>query len=238
MTNDYQINLPIVMTDRRDKPTYDLLPYLSGDGRIYEVRLIDAEGKEHQARHQVQWSQEGPWWWQWYQTKGNEHSAEYEWLGADLEYIYRGIDTSPGEGRYYVLVDDAWRGSRISQWCPRFMQIGDIYERNPFVSVHNKADCKLQPNLSGYHRTWLRLSDHIDRWHTPAGPLDDVIVLQWITQMGEFDVPELVEETYRYARDYGLVGWGGNGRSAVIVEQHEPGARPDNKRERIACLEG
>lgn len=238
MTNDYQINLPIVIGGGTPpEPTYDLLDYLSGDGRIYEVRLTDGDGNEHQARHQTQWEHNGPHWWQWYQTKGNEQHAEYEWLGADLEYIYRGIDTSPGGGRYYWLIDDAWRNSRMSQWCRRFWQVGDIYERNPYVAWYDKATCTLQSNLSGYQRTWLRFLEHTDQWRTPAGVIQDVVVLQWITQLGEFDVPELVEEMYWYARGYGLVGWAGNGRSAVIVEEHAPGARPDNLREVISCLE-
>ena len=62
-------------------PLFDMLP-ICGDGRIYEVVLFDKDGNQHQARHQTQIEHDAGYGWSsWFQTKGNEISAEYEWLG-------------------------------------------------------------------------------------------------------------------------------------------------------------
>ncbi len=46
------------------------------------------------------------------------------------------------------------------------------------------------------------------------------------------------EERYYYAEGYGLVGWWSRDRGmSYISEIHAPGARPDNTREEIPCLD-
>ena len=228
-----QLYLPYIGSGRPAITPFDMRDYLRGDGRIYEVVLFDKDGNQHQARHQTQIEHDAGYGWSsWFQTKGNEISAEYEWLGADGEFIYRGIDTSPGRGRYYRLVDDDQRNIKMSKWCPRFWSPGDIYERNPFVFWYEKAGCKYLAGESDYQPTWLSFTYQFPSWPTPLGNIEDVIQLDWLLSPDD----EQSEETYWYARGWGLVGWAGRGHYAVPVELHAPGARPDNVMEVIPCL--
>ena len=65
----------------------------------------------------------------------------------------------------------------------------------------------------------------------------DVMVLTGMHAAG--DRPGAAFERYYYAKKYGLVMWEGldtghNGRS-FMVEEHKPGDRPNNVREKLRC---
>ncbi len=63
--------------------------------------------------------------------------------------------------------------------------------------------------------------------------MSEVVELGWLLSPGGPTI-----ESYFYAKDYGLVGWGSDDRGySYISEIHDPGARPDNKREVIPCLQ-
>ena len=198
---------------------YDMANFMIGDGRLYEVRFSDGS----QARHQTQ--KEGIRFWH---TKGNEISAEWEELWADDNYIYRGTDTSPGDGEYYTQYENSKKGAK---WSPRYWRVGDVYERNPFVIFFKKSDCRFVEGGSAL--SWLRFEEHYDRFLFPSGiTLRNVVKLAWL-------IPNQVapEEYYYYAQNYGLVGWSSSSRGfSNISEIHQPGTRPDNKRETILCL--
>jgi hypothetical protein len=222
---NHKIYLPYIGSGRPAITPWDMLPYMRGDGRIYEVVLFDKDGNQHQARHQTLVDYNLPRWSEWYQTKNHE----WEELAADGEFIYRGIDTSPGNGEYYDLRDDD--REIYSRWCPRFWAPGDIYERNPRMTFFRKSDC--YPLRSVKHHTWLSFTYQFPSWPTPLGDIEDVIQLDWLLSPDD----KQSEETYWYARGWGLVGWASRGHYAVPVELHQPGARPDNVREVIPCLE-
>lgn len=185
---------------------------------IFEVKFIDSEGNEHQARHQVQWNFEAlpP---KAYQTKGNEVKAEWEEIWLENNAIYRGVDTSPGDGRFYSLKDEG----RVygSFWCPAYMEIDRWYNRRPLVEWFYKDSCDFI--ASGVEATDIRLAAHYESYTFESGiTLQDVIQLEWSAG-----------ETYFYARGFGLVGWRGRAGRSFISEIHDPGARPDNKREEL-----
>lgn len=198
---------------------FDMANFIVGDGRLYEVW----HSSDNQARHQTQFEGE-----RFYHTKG-ENSAEWEELWIDGNYVYRGTDTSPGSGLYYTLRDDGRYGSK---WSPRRWQVGDIYERNPFVTFYNKSDCEV--TLYGPQQTWLLFEAYYPEYTFDSSiTVREVIVLAWLT---EPDKPP--EERYFYARDFGLVGWQNiKGEHSHVSEVHAPGARPDNVREVIHCLD-
>lgn len=234
---NYQIYLPAITAPPSPvEDSIDILPHLSGDGRLYELQLIDQHGHQHQARHQTQWLEfnEDEQKFQWRHTKGNEWHAEWEELFADHQFIYRGIDTSPGEGRVYRLED--WDLLGRSRWAPRYWHVGGIYERNPHVDFRDKEDCDYLMEYSGTHRTWLRFAEHLQTITTAAGiTIYDVIKLEWLLHNPEEQPDQKPAEEYWFGRNYGLIKWvGGIGRSEV-VEVHAPGARPDNKPEHIRC---
>jgi hypothetical protein len=218
---------------------HDMLRYLMGDpATLFELTLTDRDGNEHTSRCQTQ-PGSGVGMHHWYFTKSNGQQAEYEEMFADQEYIYRGVDTSMGDGLYYRLYGRTDLGDysdSLEPWCPRFWAPGDIFERHPYVDVRRKSDCGHVPERSGYQQTWLRFAEAFPELWTPAGVIRDVIVLEWITQLEDGDRPEVVAERYWYARGLGLVAWAGEQGSSVVVEIHEAGTRPDNVRETIPCL--
>jgi hypothetical protein len=200
---------------------FDLAEFMIGDGRLYEVwRSVN----NSQARHQTQIDSS-----KFFHTKGNEIYAEWEELWATNKFIYRGTDTSPGSGQYYTLREFGQYGS---PWAPRFWKVGKIFERNPLVTFYWKGDCSMV--VQGTHRTWLKFEDYHPTFTFPSGiTLEDVVQFAWLLSPNAQPT-----ERYYYARGYGLVGWSSNDRGfSHISEIHAPGARPDNNRETIGCLD-
>lgn len=219
VTRTNQVFFPIIF-NRIYTPTFDMVRFFVGDGRLYEVQHSGGS----QARHQTQ--VDGS---LFFHTKGNEISAEWEELWYTGNYIYRGTDTSPGNGQYYTLRDAGMYGST---WAPRFWSPGGMFERNPLVTFYSKSDCSV--DMSGYHRSWLLFEEYYSQYTFDSGIiLEDVIQLAWLAQPGGTPL-----ERYYYAEEYGLVAWwSSNNGMSYVSEIHEPGARPDNTREVIACLD-
>jgi GH25 family lysozyme M1 (1,4-beta-N-acetylmuramidase) len=89
----------------------DLLPYLRGDGRIYEVRHPSGSTETFQCQTDGD---------TFYQVK----NGQWEQLYADNDFIWRGADTSPGGGRFYVQYEP---GMRRARWMPRRMRAGQSW---------------------------------------------------------------------------------------------------------------
>lgn len=220
----YSIYLPSVFGSP-PAPRYDMTRFMIGDGRLYEVM----HSSNSQARHQTQLGGG-----HFYHTKGNEVKAEWEELWVRGGFIYRGTDTSPGNGRFYTLYAGHEPGTIAgSAWSPRHWRVGEVYERNPYVVFYQKSDCSVVPNGSGFQRSWLRFEAYYPTYTFQSGlRLANVIELSWLLKLdGE------PEESYFYAESYGLVGWGSADRGySYVNEIHAPGQRPDNQREVIGCL--
>jgi hypothetical protein len=215
----YTTYMPVVGTPPLEPP-YDMTTFLVGDGRLYEVW----HSSDTQARHQTQ--VEGT---RFFHTKGNEVSAEWEELWATDEFIYRGVDTSPGNGLYYIAYDRLDQVGAI--WSPRVWDVGDLFERNTYVSFHDKGTCSQV--AQGFQRSWLRFVAFYPTYTFDSGiTLSNVIELAWV--LAPTAEPT---ESYFYAQNYGLVGWASDDRGfSYISEIHGPGQRPDNQREVIDCL--
>ena len=214
----YRVFLPAVRNYPLTPP-FDMNQFLIGDRRLYEVQHSSGS----QARHQTQI--EGN---KFFHTKG-ENTAEWEELWSNGGFIYRGTDTSPGSGMYYTLRDGGVYGSR---WSPRVWNVGDIFERNPGVTFYRKSDCSVV--TGGTQRSYLKFEAYYPNYQFESGlTLTNVIQLAWL-----LDRAGQPEERYFYAELYGLVGWWSrtNGMS-YISEIHNTGARPDNRRESIPCLD-
>jgi hypothetical protein len=222
-----QIHLPIITGGAA--PVFDMLPYLQGDpATLFELTLTDKHGGQHTSRCQTQMGS-GVGAWHWYFTKSNGATAEYEEFYADQEYIFRGVDTSMGDGMFYRLFD--------SPWCPRFWSPGDTFERNPYVDVRRKADCSFIPERSGIHQTWLRFAQHHPYYTcSPKLLFGDVVELHWLLHDPAEQPDQKPAERYWYARGYGLIQWTGEKGHSYVTEVHAQGERPDNVREVIPCL--
>lgn len=204
----------------------DLARYMTVDqvrGPLYEVQTENAGQQRHQTHTEMG---------MFYHTKGGdgEHKhAEWEQLKYDINNIYRGIDTSPldDQSQYYELMDEL--GKPWSVWCPRFMSVGQIFHRYPYVQFRIKADCVLVSETR--QASLLKLEDVLEEVTFFTGiTLTNVIKLLWT------DLDQNPIERYFYAEGYGLVGWEGRNRRAAISEIHSPGSRDDNIREVIDCL--
>lgn len=215
----YAVYLPAVFSPAMSAP-YDMTRLMVGDGRLYEVQHSGGS----QARHQTQFESG-----HFFHTKGNEIKAEWEELWVKDNVVFRGTDTSPGNDQYYTLYENDVAGSA---WSPRFWRVGDLYERNPYVVFYRKADCRIV--ASGFQRSWLRFEAFYPAYTFAGGiRLNNVVELSWLLDPDDEPI-----ESYFYAESFGLVGWGSSDRGySYINEIHDPGQRPDNKREVIGCLD-
>ena len=228
-TGDWQNvrSVPLKPSQPLEPPTaaIDLLPYLMGDGRLYEVKVVLPDGVHSQ---QVQTQRVGDG--RFYHVK----NRQWEELWADGQFIYRGTDTSYSEDTYYTLRDEP--GGYGSRWCPRAMKVGDVYERNPIVTFYYKRGCvkRTGPGYAeGRQRTWLQLVKRHASYLAGGVLLNDVVELRWLDKpMGG-----TARETYFYARGYGLVAWSAAPNLySHIVGEFEPGEREPMGREVIPCL--
>ncbi len=203
----------------------DMTEYLWSDGRVH-VLAYDIGGR--QGHQRLTTAAKGG---RFYQVK----DGEYEELWADETAVYRGVDTSPGEGKYYVQRRDPL--SYGAAWCPRRWSPGGVFERNPLVSFYYKADCrKAGEPKEGYHRTWLRFAARYATWTSAGGvTLSDVVELHWLTAPNGAPA-----ERYWYARRTGtqpggLVGWQSAGGDVSWIVPGGEGQQPPVM-EVIACL--
>ena len=107
-----------------------------------------------------------------------------------------------------------------------------MYERRPFVVFFRKSNCTV--TADGFQPSWLRFEAYYPSYTFRSGiTLRNVIELTWLLEKDGEAI-----ESYFYAEGYGLVGWGSIDHGFSYVSSlHEPGQRPDNKREVIACLD-
>jgi hypothetical protein len=190
--------------------TIDMLPYIRGDGRLYEVKN-SAGGQE---RFQTQAGPNTIF----YQTKNNN----WEELWANNTHIVRDKDTSPGGGRYYRMKGSAAWGA---SWIPRFWQVGGVYSRDAYVQFYNENNCEPSAANSGPVTDTMKfIAKHNSYTFRTGIVLNDVIELVWVNG----------GERYFYAKGFGLVAWERSSPDpntpqwSAIAEIHAPGARPDN----------
>lgn len=180
----------------------DLLRYLrgpaAGNGPLADLTLSWLPGAFQRCQTQVEGRR-------WYIVK----NEQFEELWYDDAYVYRALDTSPGGGRVYTLRDDVTK--RGSRWARRHVEVGDVFERNPWVLWYDKKSGRELER--GQQRTWLKVEARLMHWN-PSGRFDlpDVVQLAWL--LGRNDTTPA--ERYWYARGVGFVGWEGTieGRAA------------------------
>jgi murein DD-endopeptidase MepM/ murein hydrolase activator NlpD len=193
--------------------TIDLLPYIKGDGRLYELQTVGG-GQE---RLQTQSSGNVFW-----QTKG----SNFEELSSDEVYIWRGLDISPGPApsyaerpgvlRYYTAKEP---GQQRARWCKRHMAIGETFTGpGHTVQFYYQDNCQPSSANSG-----------------PATNKTKLVAKHAAKTWNGITVNDVVEmtngiETWFFARGFGLVAWSSAWGSSAISEIHAPGTRPDNIR--------
>lgn len=195
--------------------TIDLLPYMKGDGRIYDMQYTWSGG----GVQRIQTQTEGV---KFFQVKGHPRTLEFEWeeLWHDGVYIYRGTDVSPSpEELYQVKRADGAYGER---WMHRFAKVGDTLRSVPTITFRYKRDGSAVPGKAPYpfpHH--IKLTAVYDKKVFKSGiSLNDVIQLTgYLDANGQ---PGQAFEVYYYAKNYGLVAWqnplGANMESYIAVD--------------------
>lgn len=231
------IFITIVVVDEPQK--FDMLPFMRGDGRLYEMKhIFDMPNGPLIGQQRMQTQREGA---RFYQTK----NSEWEEMWSDERFIYRGTDTSPGSGNFYTLMD----GDRYGTvWAPRMMSVGQTYRRSVVVVSRRKGNCVMNSHLSGRHVTWIKLEAMHDRLTLPdvegrpglGYKARDVVVMAAYNEVSGRPA-ERPFEKYYYAKGFGLIMWEGietdHRGVSFLVQVHNPGDRPDNVREKIPCLD-
>ena len=219
---------------------YDMLTYLRGDGRLYEMKhIFEMPHGPLIGQQRVQTQREGI---RFYQTK----NSEWEELWADERFIYRGTDTSPGSGNFYTLMDGDRYGTA---WIPRQMTVGQTFRRSVMVVSRRKGNCMANSHLSGRHITWIKLEAMKSTMVLPdvegrpgrGFQARDVAVMAAFNEVNGRPAVQPFERYY-YAKGFGLIMWEGIATDhkgiSFLVQLHGPGDRPNNVRERIPCLDG
>lgn len=194
----------------------DMLDYIRGDGRLYELRSYLPNGGQNRERTQTQISGS-----KFYSVK-NSHWREMWYTDRS---IYVGTDTSRGGGTFYRMTTAGQYGAR---WIPRYWSIGKTYTRSAAVQVFNMDGSPVDPTPKPVIDTMSFIARH-DKWAGYNGiVLDDVLEIKWAAG-----------ESYFYAKGFGLVGWGRTHNDPLtpqgsrIDEIYKLGTRPDNIRETI-----
>lgn len=181
----------------------DLLAYLRGDGRVYEL-VYSFPGMGSGRQHVQTERTDGR---RFFHVKGHRvqpDQAQWEELWFDDRYIYRGTDTSPSQHELYQVTENGVYGQR---WVPRRVRVGDQHRANPLVMFRYKADGRQVPEKAVYaFPHWIEVKHIYDRYTFPDGfVLDDVVELWgYLDTNGQ---PGDNFERYYYAKHYGLVAW-------------------------------
>lgn len=215
---------PNKVLDLPEADCVDVLEYIKGDGRQYEVR--NASGG--QERFHVR--EDGL---TFYLVK-NHH---WEQFFYDNDFIYRDIDTSPGAGRYYRLTDpDRQHGSR---WLRRQMAPGQTYTQNRRVQFYRAADGSTSADNSGNVTDTIKLVAHHDKFRFQTGmEIEDVLEFHWVNNEADHSP----KEKYFYARGLGMVGWARGHQDphspawSAVAEIHSHGSRDPFEREKVIIV--
>lgn len=171
----------------------DLLDYMVGDGRLYE--LVNTWGSSEICQTQ---------------REGNNvffhvKNSQWEELWWDDVFVYRGTDCSPGNGELYMLSENNHYGSA---WNPRWMDVGQMFKRNATVIWRRKSNGQPVPEKpTGVQVSYLRLERIYSQLTFQSGiQLQDVAELHAYIDAGGKPASTPWEK-YFYARGYGLVGF-------------------------------
>ncbi len=202
----------------------DLLDYLRGDGRLYELvnNLGSAEvAQTHTEPNNV-----------FFHVK----NSQWEELWADDVFIYRGTDTSPGNGEIYILSENNHYGSA---WVPRYFDVGQVFRRSTNVIWRRKDNGQSVPSKPTANAvTYLRCERVYSQLTFQSGiQLQDVVELHALLDNGGKPAASPWEK-YFYARGFGLVAFQDmlGGFTSWIAQKFTPEIMPQRVRESIGWL--
>lgn len=206
----------------------DMLQFLRGDGRIFEMQHAGG-GQE---RNQVQPHPTDPN--AWYVCKGENEGHWELWrlvtmvVDGEIEEVFcldtdtSAANASDGTARYYKIR----KNDGLAPKYRRFMAVGESFgDSGHVVQFYRKDNCQPHPENSGPAANVTLIVALHEEMEFANG-----IVLQNVLEVQENS------ETQFWCAGYGRVKWVSPWGSSQISEEHAPGQRPDIKREVIGCL--
>lgn len=183
----------------------DLLAYMRGDGRIYDVAFTFPGNTFPSGIERMQTQVDGR---RFFHVKGGVNAAAYNWeeLWSDHEFIYRGTDISPNETELYQESENGTYGAR---WCPRFVRAGARFLAQPLTTFRNKSDGSNVAHKAPYiFPRWIEVKAIHPNYTFESGvKLNDVIELWGYLHDAPNNKPGANYERFWYARGFGLVAW-------------------------------
>ena len=155
----------------------------------------------------------------------NNHFETF-WVGkfndghGQRDFIYRGLDTSPGNGRFYSVFLDGKEGS---PWCPRHMAVGESWQapRPHKVQFYKLDNGQPSSENSGHWTNRVKFYRHHPTFTSAHNiQVKDVVEIGWEGA-----------EHYFYAKGMGLVGWSREHhdphtpKASGVSEIHSPNSR-------------
>ena len=208
----YHSHVPIVIGSPAPVSAgIDLLDYLRGDGRAYMVQHPGGASEKFRTARDGR---------RFLQVK----NSQWEEFWYDDAFIWRGVDTSPGDGQYYRQFEDGQEGAR---WCPRFMTVGQQWQApaEHTVQTYWKSDCRMVDHpRNGRTRNRLTLVARHAALAWNGVTVEDVV-----------EVVSSTGETMFFGRGFGLVAWASMWGSSAIA-QLLPANEADNDPEH-GCFE-
>ncbi len=203
--------------------TYDMLAYMRGDGRLYDVRYTWQGGGTRRQQTQVDSNSDR----QFYNVR---NAGEWDTFYSDDEYIYLSARSAAPQGIYSTYNEGSRDGSA---WAPRYMALHTFFHRNPIVTVMRTGSCSV---INRYvQRSWIRLEAIHQTLKLPGGvTLNDVAELAVFADAGGRPA-ETADERHLFARNYGPVAWQGKVGTMYMVGEPAAGSAPDIRREPAGC---
>ena len=206
-----------VVNDPNPAPVgdYDLLDYLIGEnGKQYMFKTYSGAQTGSQERYRYEVGLD-----HYYIVKNHQ----WEKYNFDEKFIYSNIDTSPGNGRFY-MVRNVRDGGELMPRCPRYMSVGQGWVGDPhWVQFHNKDGCTYSGENSGWATNTAVFVDAGD-YVAPSGYVyEDTITLK------------LGAESHVYQKGRGRIAWFSDWGEAAITPENVDGQAP-LQRETLGCF--
>lgn len=186
----------------------DLLDYMRGDGRVYDVGFSFPGNQFPAGVERMQTQRDGAR--RFFHVKGGigTSAANWEELFYDNEYIYRGTDISPNEAELYQETTPG-TGAYGARWMVRHVTVGTRYLGNTRITFRRKSDGANVPDKAPYDwPRWIEVKAIYASHTFPNGvTLPDVIELWGYLHDPVGNKPGANYERFFYAKGYGLVGW-------------------------------
>jgi hypothetical protein len=203
--------------------THDMLSYIRGDGRLYDVRYTWQGGGTQRMQTQRDSSLDR-------QFSNVRSTGDWDTFLSDDEYVYLNAKNSATQGTYFTYSQGSRDGSA---WVPRHMALHTFFGRNPIITAMRSGSCAVINRF--VQRSWIRLEAVHQTLKLPGGvTLNDVAELAIFADAGGRPA-ETPHERYLFARDYGPVAWQGKIGTLYIVGEPAAGSAPDIRREQTGC---